>query len=354
MVAALVGTRRETGLDLAVLSEIKERFVELFEKYRPDLEPNAQATDTDVGRYQIPAWMLARLKADLRAKGAEKLLPQVLDEIPRVRAEMGYPPLVTPASQVVGAQAVANVLSGERYADILPETRDYFLGLFGAPPAGVDKNVRRLAIKDAEPISVRPAELLDPLLERARKDLRKAGVKTESPEDLLSFILFPVAGLRFLRGEGAEKVEARRAKAAAETKPAAPVVTAAAGPGEYSVDVDGEVFAVRVTPTGASFAVTPAGGVSGTGAATGMSGGAALPAAPSASVDGALTAPMQGLLLKVAVSKGDAVKLGDVVAVLEAMKMQNDLTATRSGTVREIYVREGAVVTPGQVLMVIN
>src|SRR5207249_1376526 len=118
--------------------------------------------------------------------------PQVLEEIPRVRAELGYPPLVTPASQVVGAQAMANVLSGERYSEVMPETRDYLLGLFGAPPGPVDAAIRQLAIGTEEPVTVRPAELLEPALDRAAKDLRRAGVKTESPDDLLDFVLFPV------------------------------------------------------------------------------------------------------------------------------------------------------------------
>jgi pyruvate carboxylase subunit B len=343
MVAALAGTRRETGLDMELLSDIKEKFEVLLEKYSGQLDPRAQRTDTNVSAYQIPEWMLASILGDLAAKGAEKKLPDVLDELPRVRAEMGYPPLVTPAGQVVGAQAVANVLSEERYDDILPETRDYFLGLFGEAPGKLDPKVRKLVIKDEEPITVRPADLLDPLLDRARKDLRKAGIKSDSPDDLLSFILFPVAALRFLRGEGgAEKIEARKAA----RKEPAPTPMAA---GEYEVDVDGEVFKVRVTGGGgAVVAAAPADG-----AATPAA--AAAPAAKAAPVarDGALTAPMQGLILKVLVAVGDAVKLGQPVAVLEAMKMQNDITATKSGTVSEVYVSEGAVVTPGQALMVI-
>ncbi|MGB2939462.1 MAG: pyruvate carboxylase subunit B [Candidatus Dormiibacterota bacterium] len=352
MVAALAGGRQETGLDLALLSSIKDKFEALLTKYEPYLDPRAVRTDTNVSTYQIPEWMLVRIRDQLAVKGAEKKLPEVLEEIPRVRAEMGYPPLVTPTSQVVGAQAVANVLSEERWEDILPETRDYFLGLFGEPPGKLDPKVRKLAIKDEEPITVRPADLLDPLLDRAKKDLRKAGIRSESPEALLSFILFPVAALRFLRGEaGEEKIEARKA-AKQETAPSP------AGSGtEYQVEVDGELFTVRVS--GGAAAVVPgappaAAVASPEPAATA---GAPTPAAagvPWITGDGALKAPMQGLLLKVLVSSGEAVKLGQPVAVLEAMKMQNDITASKSGTIKEIYVQEGAVVTPGQVLMVIE
>jgi pyruvate carboxylase subunit B len=361
IVTALAGTRRETGLDLTLLSDIKAKFDALLEKYEPYVEPSAMRTDTAVSTYQIPEWMLARIRADLQQKGAEKKLAEVLEEIPRVRAEMGYPPLVTPTSQVVGAQAVANVLADERWEDILPETRDYFLGLFGEPPGRLDPKVRKLAIKDEEPITVRPADLIDPLLERARKDLRKAGIKSDSSDSLLSFILFPVAALRFLRGEGGEeKIEAR--KAARQEPPPAPP----GGAAEYQVEVDGEVFTVRVTQTGGAVVMQPV--AAGGGAPADAQGPPAEappdrgPSAPSTHAegvpwitgDGALKAPMQGLLLKVLVAAGDAVKLGQAVAVLEAMKMQNDITATKSGTVREVYVQEGAVVTPGQVLMVIE
>jgi pyruvate carboxylase subunit B len=348
MVASLHGTRDATGLDLELLSGIKAQFEGLLEKYRAFLEPNAQRTDTNVAIYQIPAWMLVRLQAELRQKGAEKMLPDVLEEIPRVRADMGYPPLVTPASQVVGAQAVANVLAADRYAEILPETRDYFIGLFGEPPGKLDAQVRKLVLRDEEPITVRPADLIDPLLERAGKDLRKAGIKSDSPDDLLSFILFPVAALRFLRGEGGEeKIEARKA-AKKEASPPPPQGV------EYRVEVDGESFDVKLYPTG-GVTLTPVVAAHGTpaGSETPAPAAAAAPTAAAAG-DGALTAPMQGLILKVTVAAGEAVKLGQVVAVLEAMKMQNDLTATKSGTVREVYVQEGTVVTPGQVLMVID
>ena len=358
MVAALAGTRRETGLDLALLSEIKGKFEDLLESYRPQLDPSAQMTDTNVSTYQVPEWMLARLRADLALRGADKQLDAVLEEIPRLRAEMGYPPLVTPSSQVVGAQAVANVLGEERWADILPETRDYFLGLFGEPPGKLDPAVRKLALGSEEPITVRPADLLDPLLDRAKKDLKKAGISSESPEDLLSFILFPVAALRFLRGEGGEeKIDKRRA--ARGSAEAGRVDAGGGGGAEYSVEVDGEVFRVRVTSTGGA-AATPAAATAPMGPAPKAPADASAPAAshgagvPWITGDGALKAPMQGLILKVLVATGDSVKMGQSVAVLEAMKMQNDIAATKSGTVKDVYVTEGAVVTPGQVLMVVE
>ncbi|HEV3233238.1 MAG TPA: pyruvate carboxylase subunit B [Candidatus Dormibacteraeota bacterium] len=359
MVAALAGGRQETGLDLALLSSIKDKFEALLTKYEPYLDPRAVRTDTNVSTYQIPEWMLVRIRDELAVKGAEKKLPEVLEEIPRVRAEMGYPPLVTPTSQVVGAQAVANVLSEERWEDILPETRDYFLGLFGEPPGKLDPKVRKLAIKDEEPITVRPADLLDPLVDRAKKDLRKAGIRSESPEALLSFILFPVAALRFLRGEGGEeKIEARKSR---KQEQAAATGTGAAGGVEYQVEVDGEVFTVRVSGGAAAVVpgVPPAAPAAAAVASPESAATAGAPAPAAAGVpwitgDGALKAPMQGLLLKVLVSAGEAVKLGQPVAVLEAMKMQNDITASKSGTIKEIYVQEGAVVTPGQVLMVIE
>jgi len=345
MVAALAGTKRDTGLDLGLLSKIKDQFEDMLEKYRPHLEARAQLTDTNVSTYQIPEWMLARVRADLRARGADKQLDAVLAEIPALRAEMGYPPLVTPTSQVLGAQAIANVLAEERWAEVLPETRDYFLGLFGEPPGKLDPGVRKLALGKEEPITVRPADLLDPLLERAKKDLKKAGIASDSPDDLLSFILFPVAALRFLRGEGGEEKIVARKAARAE----APAASAHAG--EYRVEVDGESFAVKVFGGG----MVPAAAAPAVPAATdAVAAPAAAAPAPGAAPDGTLTAPMQGLILKVMVAAGDIVKLGQAVAVLEAMKMQNDVTATKSGTVKEVYVAEGSVVTPGQALMVIE
>ncbi|MHB8510312.1 MAG: pyruvate carboxylase subunit B [Candidatus Dormibacteria bacterium] len=352
IVAALAGGRRDTGLDLALLSEIKVRFEALADRYGDSFERHGQQTDTDVSTYQVPAWMLSRLRADLKAKNAEKLYSEVLNEIPKVRAELGYPPLVTPASQVIGAQAMANVLAGERYAEILPETRDYCLGLFGEPPAPLDAKVREIVLKTEEQITVRPADLLDPALDRARKDLRKAGVKTESPDDLLTFAIFPVAGLRFLRGEGGgEKLQRKRTPDAPASAP--PGVTG--GAGEYRVEVDGEVFTVRVAPTGTSFAASPTTAATPITAEAAQASGSVAPGgAPAAGSDGAVAAPMQGLLLKVNVAAGDVVTLGQTLAVLEAMKMQNDLTATRAGTVSQVFVSEGDVVTPGQVLMVVE
>jgi pyruvate carboxylase subunit B len=342
MVAALAGTRRQTGLDAGLLSQIKGQFAELRQKYEPHLDSSAELTDTDVAHYQLPAWMLARIRTELAQKGAEKKFSQVLEEIPRVRQEMGYPPLVTPASQVVGAQAVANVLAEERYGDILPETRDYFLGLFGEPPGPVDKQVLKLALGDEEPITVRPADLLDPLIDKARKDLRKAGVRRDTDEDLLSFILFPVAGLRFLRGEGGEEKIEQRKKAAQEAAGAQGQGTA------YTVEVDGERFEVKVLPTGA---VAVSGGAPAPAAAGPAPSGAA-PSGPPP--DGALTAPMQGMILKVLVAVGDTVTLGQPVAVLEAMKMQNEISTTKAGTVKDVYVSEGTGVSAGQALMLIE
>ena len=343
MVAALADTRRETGLDAQMLNEIKAKFEDLLVKYEPYLERSAQKTDTRVATYQIPGWILQGIEVELRHKGAEKRLPDVLEEITRVRAEMGYPPLVTPASQVVAAQALSNVLSGERYSEILPETHDYFAGLFGEPPAPVDVVLRRRIMRDSESITVRPADLLDPQLDRARRDLTKAGIAEFTDEDLLSFILFPVAALRFLRGEGGEdkiqkRTEARKQVGAGEAEGAA-----------YSVEVDGERFEVKVLATGA---VAAAGGAAPVpGAAPARPDGGALAIGP---VAGALSAPMQGLILKVNVAVGDAVKVGQAVAVLEAMKMQNEIAATRAGTVREIYVSEGTGVSAGQALMLIE
>ncbi|MGI8610159.1 MAG: biotin/lipoyl-containing protein, partial [Candidatus Dormibacteria bacterium] len=228
----------------------------------------------------------------------------------------------------------------ERYDEVLPETHDYFAGLFGEPPGKVNPTLRRRIMRDEQAITVRPADLLDPLLEKARKDLTTAGIRKFSDEDLLSFILFPVAALRYLRGEaGEEKIQKRKE---ARQQPAAGDGAGAA----YTVEVDGERFEVNVLPTGA---------VAVAGAAAPAGGTLPAPGAPAAApAAGALSAPMQGLILKVNVAVGDAVKIGQAVAVLEAMKMQNDIAATKAGTVKEIYIIEGTGVSAGQPLMLIE
>jgi pyruvate carboxylase subunit B len=277
----------------------------------------------------------------------------------RVRQDLGNPPLVAPVRQMIAAQSVFNVLGNERYATVTQELKDYLQGLYGRPPQPADAEVRRLVLGSDEPITIRPADLLDPQLPAAREQLKKLGLDT-SDDAVLSYVLFPSTTLKFLRGElrrelpaaagaGADKPanvdgapsEAAPAEPAPSAEPAdaAPVATTA----EFQVDVEGEVFTVRVTGAGMSVSAMPAGG--------GGGGGGAPAAKPPA--QGVVNAPMQGLIVKIPVKKGDEVKLGEVVAVLEAMKMQNDIVSATAGKVQEIYVKEGDVVSPNQAILAI-
>ncbi|HHY94456.1 MAG TPA: oxaloacetate decarboxylase subunit alpha [Firmicutes bacterium] len=194
MVAALHGTPYDTGLDLGLLSEIAEYFREVRKKYAQfDVAPGV---DTNVLRYQIPGGMISNFISQLSQQNALHRLPEVLEEVPRVRADLGYPPLVTPSSQIVGAQAVLNVLAGQRYKMVSNEVRAYLRGLYGRPPGPVNEEIRRQIIGDEAVVQGRPADELEPGLPEARK---QAAPYLEQEEDVLSVALFPQVALKFLQ-----------------------------------------------------------------------------------------------------------------------------------------------------------
>ncbi len=357
VVAALAGGVHDTGLDLDKLAEVKRSLVEILRRVLWDVPPTASGLDSDVLRHQMPASMLDDLHRRLEQHNALGRLPEALEEVARVRRELGFPPLVGPIGRLIAVQAVYNVLGGDRYATVSQELKDYLQGLYGAPPRPADIEVRRLVLGQDEPITIRPADLLEPQVESARELLRGRGIEP-TDERVLSFLMSPALALELFEGRSAQPrpaaetpssdrpaeavppaaEEAASAPAPAPEAPTAPQPVAA----EFEVDVEGEVFHVRVA--GAGVMVLPAAGV-----ATG-------PAVPAARLarDGAITAPMQGLIVKVPVQVGDEVKLGDVVAVLEAMKMQNDIVSTQPGKVIEVYVKEGEVVSPNQPLVAVG
>ncbi|MCS7286841.1 MAG: pyruvate/oxaloacetate carboxyltransferase [Anaerolineae bacterium] len=231
LVAILRGTPWDPGLDLELLSEIAKYFGEIRAKYKAYEVPIT--VDVNVLTYQIPGGMLSNLIAQLKEQKALHLLPKVLEEVPRVREELGYPPLVTPTSQIVGTQAVLNVLMGERYKVIPREVKDYIRGLYGRPPGPIDPKVKQLAIGDEEPIDCRPADLLLPALEKAREEI---GDLARSEEDVVSYALFPQVARPFLerRAKGVsfkeEIAAAVAASIAANRKPKAPSVPAPEAP----------------------------------------------------------------------------------------------------------------------------
>jgi len=193
LVTVLRGTPYDTGLDLALLAEIAAHFRVVLQHYEMK---TVIGVDTNVLFYQIPGGMVSNLVAQLSESNALDKLPAVLEEVPRVRAELGYPPLVTPTSQIVGTQAVVNVILGERYKMIPKEVKAYVRGLYGRPPAAIDEAVVRKIIGDEAVITVRPADLLEPGLERAAKE---AAPYLQKDEDVLTYALFPTVAEKFLR-----------------------------------------------------------------------------------------------------------------------------------------------------------
>jgi pyruvate carboxylase subunit B len=210
IVASLIDNPRTTGLDLKKLIEIGYYFLELKKKYRKFISPIAEMTDTTVAIHQIPGGMLSNLHAQLKEQNALDKYQEVLEETPRVRDDLGYPPLVTPTSQIVGIQAVMNVLAGERYKNVSKEVKDYCLGYYGKSPAPIKKELLKKIIGDQKPITVRPADLLKPELQEKKKEAEKLGIlrKSSEQEDLVTYTLFPQVAIKFLKGEAeTEKLE---------------------------------------------------------------------------------------------------------------------------------------------------
>jgi pyruvate carboxylase subunit B len=327
MIAALEGTPYATGLDLKLLSEIKKYFEGIRKKYSSLIDPIAEKVDTDVLLYQIPGGMLSNLVSQLKEQDALDRYEEVLIEMPKVREELGYPPLVTPTSQIVGIQAVMNVLGGERYGNVTKEVKEYIKGYYGKPPAPVNSKVAKKIVGDAEIITIRPGDLLEPELEKYRAKGEEMGI-IKKDEDVLTYALYPAIAPKFLRGEVEEEPLEKHQETISTNVPTLPT--------EYNVEVDGEIFDVKVVPTG--FMEIESTGVK----------------APSGPVEGGVSSTMQGMILKLKVAKGDNVNKGDVVVVLEAMKMENDILSPGSGTVQEIFIDEGDTVSTGETLMIIK
>jgi len=373
VVAALAGGDYDTGLDLDKLVEIKIELEELKNKHLEHLSPAADRIDSDILRYQMPAFMLEDIHRQLERHNALGRIREALGEVPRVRHELGFPPLVAPIRQIIATQAVYNVLGESRYATVSQELKDYLQGLYGAPPRPADSEVRRQVLGQEEPITIRPADLLDPQTEGARSRLQKRGLEP-TDEHVLTYLMFPTLAVELFHAQAAPPEPAEGAAQSAgsgalaatgssenlavdeetsspQSAPELQQAAFAVGPAspsaaEFDVEVEGQVFHVRVAGAGPTLA--PGGAVAA------AAPGGAVAAAPQRPHDGAITAPMQGLIVKVPVRVGDEVKLGDVVAVLEAMKMQNDIVTTRPGKVLEVYVTEGQVVSPNQPLVAVG
>ncbi len=343
IVASLEGTDRDTGLDIGKLEEIAAYFREVRKKYAK-FEGSLKGTDSRILVAQVPGGMLTNLENQLREQNASDRLDEVLEEIPRVREDLGFIPLVTPTSQIVGTQAVINVLMGERYQNIAKETEGVLKGEYGATPAAVDAALQARVLDGTEVITCRPADLLEPEFDGLKEELlgleKEKGLKfgEHIDDDVLTYALFPQVGLKFLANR--DNPEAFEPVPDGEPD----VATTRSAPAEqdsgvYTVDIAGERFVVRVTDGGDVAAVTPA---------------SPAPAGPANSESGtatALPAPLAGNVFQVPVSPGQSVAAGDVVIVLEAMKMETEIRASQAGTVSEIHVREGDAVNAGDALV---
>ena len=345
MVATMEGTERDTGLNLELIEEISAYFRDVRKKYAK-WEGSLQGIDSRILLAQVPGGMLTNMEGQLKEQGAGDKLDEVLLEIPRVRKDLGYIPLVTPTSQIVGTQAVLNVLTGERYKKLTTEAAGVLRGEYGAPPADVNKELQETALAGDELITCRPADLLESELDKIKDELvalaKEKDIKLTEGEglidDVLTYALFPQVGLKFLKN--------RDNPSAFEPIPTGnEAVTTDGGEEVYTVTVDGVDHVVTVGNGGDITGIVPTsgGGTAPAAAATGT-------AAASGEGEG-FPAPMAGNVFKIQVEPGDAVEEGEVMMILEAMKMEITVAAPKSGTVVEIMVKEGDDVGLGDILV---
>lgn len=346
VVAMLQGTARDTHLQLEQLEPIAAYFRDVRKKYAK-FEGQLKGVDSRILIAQVPGGMLTNMESQLKEQGAADRLDEVLKEIPRVREDLGFIPLVTPTSQIVGTQAVINVLTGERYKSITKETAGVLKGEYGAAPASVNAKLQAKVLEGKAAITCRPADLLNAemdhltteLLEKAKAD--GISLAEDTVDDVLTYALFPQVGLKFLKNRhNPEAFEPAPGNEPAPVVAAAP--TLAGGVETYSVRVDGQVYDVEVGPQGQLTSVTPA--------SAGQAVPTAAPAAVSANAE-SVPAPLAGNIFKINVQSGSEVAEGDILIVLEAMKMETEIRAARGGVVQDLHVKEGDSVTVGAPLL---
>jgi oxaloacetate decarboxylase alpha subunit len=347
MVAITEGTARDTGLNLVLLGEIAAYFRDVRTKYA-QFEGSLKGVDARILLAQVPGGMLTNMESQLKEQGALDKMDLVLTEIPKVRKELGYLPLVTPTSQIVGTQAVLNVLSGERYKTITKETAAVLKGEYGSTPAPVDLALQQRVLAGAAAIVCRPADLLQPELAALTTELEsktqelQLKLAEDKIDDVLTYALFPQVGLKFLQHRGdASKFEPapRQQKPVNQTNTQVEQVNnTASGVGVYSVKVDGKVYQVEVGPAGAVQQIKALVGEN-------------IPQSASIQPASKLNSPLAGNILALKVSVGQQVEAGQVVLLMEAMKMETEIRASQSGIVSQIHISVGSAVTTGDLLV---
>ncbi len=350
VVAALAGTDRDTGLDLLALEEVAAYFREVRKKYA-QFEGSLKGTDSRILVAQVPGGMLTNMESQLKEQGAADKFDEVLAEIPRVREDLGFIPLVTPTSQIVGTQAVINVLMGERYKSISKEVQGILKGEYGAAPAPYNAELQARVLDGAEAITCRPADLLedemDKLAAEVKAKAKEEGIQLAKGEqeidDVLTYALFPQIGLKFLQNRGdASAFEPVPTLESAQAAIAPKVAAPANDSGVYTVKVNGQAYVVEVAEGGDVTALASV--------ETSTSTAPAAPA-PSNGTGVTIDAPLAGNIFKILVKPGEDVEANQVVIIMEAMKMETEIRAVEAGTVGDIAVREGDAVQVGDTLL---
>ncbi|BBI48690.1 oxaloacetate decarboxylase [Vreelandella olivaria] len=361
VVAMLKDTGRDTGLDLELLEDIAGYFREVRKKYAA-FEGSLRGIDSRILIAQVPGGMLTNMEGQLKEQGAGDKLDDVLSEIPRVREDLGFIPLVTPTSQIVGTQAVMNVMMGERYKSISKEVQALLKGEYGAAPAPFNAELQKRVLEGGEPITCRPADNLSPEMDRLAAELKEKasaeGIRLaegkREVDDVLTYALFPQIGLKFLKNRDnpdafepvPQAAEASAEKAPVKAESNTPV--ASQGPETYTVKLNGKAFVVEVSEGGELGEVQEQ---TASGTASAQPSSSEAPAPSGGGSGESIDAPLAGNIFKVNVRPGDSVAEGDVVIILEAMKMETEVRASSAGTVSKVNVSEGDSVAVGDTLI---
>lgn len=350
IVASLQGQTTDTGLDLIKLEKIAAYFRDVRKKYA-QFEGSLKGVDARILISQVPGGMLTNMESQLKEQGAADKFDEVLLEIPRVREDLGFIPLVTPTSQIVGTQAVLNVLAGERYKTISKETAGVLKGEYGAAPAPVNKELQSRVLEGSEPITCRPADLLQPEMQKLVVEVKRKAeaegviLSEHVEEDALIDGMFAQVGWKFLQNRG-NPAAFEQAPNPESVKTSAPVSQSAniSGATEmYTVNVDGRNYNVAVGPAGANLSIQAAHAT--------QVGPDLVVTPPIISGHGVVISPLAGVVLKVNVNIGAHIAEGDVVLVMEAMKMETEIRAKVGGIVTAVNVRQGDSVSVGDVLV---